>query len=134
MIRELTAEECRRLLTAASVGRLGFTRSGQVEIIPVNYVLDGDDLIIRTLPDGLVSSATASGERIAFEVDHLEDLAGEAWSILMHGQLHAITDADEVAALETDRVTPWAGGDRSLHLRFVVQDLTGRWVRRERNT
>ena len=134
MIQELTAEECRTLLTAASVGRVGFILDGRVQIIPVNYVLDGEGIIIRTLTDGVLSQAASlDAGKIAFEVDHLEPLAGEGWSVLMHGSLRAITDEAEVSRLDTRRVTPWAGGDRPLHLRFAATEMSGRRVRRKRN-
>ena len=133
MIRALSAEECRELLPAVSVCRVGFVLDGRVQIIPVNYVLDGDDLIIRTLPDGIIRAAMDSDAGVSVEVDHLEYLAGEGWSVLMHGPLREITAPTEIARLDTHRVTPWADPDRPLHLRFSPEEMSGRRVRRERN-
>ncbi|BDZ39801.1 pyridoxamine 5'-phosphate oxidase family protein [Microbacterium suwonense] len=133
MIHELSADECRGLLEAASVGRLGFTHDGRVQIIPVNYVLDGDSVIIRTVPGGIIGATAESGDPVAFEVDHLDSLGGEGWSVLMNGLIHPVTDPQELAAIDTQRVLPWAGPDRPLHLRFVIEQISGRRVRRERN-
>jgi nitroimidazol reductase NimA-like FMN-containing flavoprotein (pyridoxamine 5'-phosphate oxidase superfamily) len=46
----LTTAECRELLDRHHFGRLGFTNSVGVlpSIIPVNYLLDEDKIVIRT--------------------------------------------------------------------------------------
>lgn len=135
MITTLSAEECRALLTAATVGRVGFVRAGRVEIIPVNYLRDGDDLIIRTAPDGILSELAASPVELAFEVDHIHPQGGTGWSVLLSGTARAVSDPDELAALRElpwYSTTPWAGGDRSLHLRFTPSTISGREVRHER--
>jgi nitroimidazol reductase NimA-like FMN-containing flavoprotein (pyridoxamine 5'-phosphate oxidase superfamily) len=134
MIHELSADECRALLKVASVGRVGFVRNGRVQIIPVNYVLDDHSVIIRTVPGGTISAAVASGSTVAFEVDHLDPLAGAGWSVLMNGAIHAVTDPAEIAAIDTHRVSPWAGPARPLHLRFTPDEISGRHVRRERDS
>lgn len=137
MIQVLNAEECRELLAAAVIGRLGFVHDGRVEILPVNYVLDGDDIIIRAAPDGLLSELPSSTVDVAFEVDYIAGLGGMAWSVLLSGSARVVSDPEEVAALAALPlywVGPWAGGDRSLHLRFTASRISGRRVRHERNT
>src|SRR5699024_5235122 len=122
MITTLSADECRALLTSATVGRVGFVRDGRIEIIPVNYVRDGDDIIIRTAPGGILSDLPSSPVELAFEVDHIHALGGTGWSVLLSGTVRAVSEPDELAAireLPLYWVTPWAGGDRSLHLRFT---------------
>lgn len=133
MIRILSEDECRELLSAASVGRVGFIDGGRVQIIPVNYVLDGHDVIIRTVNDGVLAALPSSTVDVAFEVDHLDALSGEGWSVLLSGIVRVISDPDEIAAIKTHRVSPWAGPDRPLHLRFTAAAISGRRVRRERN-
>ncbi|MER7796665.1 pyridoxamine 5'-phosphate oxidase family protein [Microbacterium sp. NPDC096154] len=132
MIITLSEEECRELLTTASVGRLGFVHEGEVQVIPLNYLLHGTDLVLRTVPDGVVGTLAPHAERVAFEVDHLEAHRGLGWSVLMHGSLHAMTDAEISELADPGRVIPWVGRSRPLHLRFHAQSVSGRRVRRER--
>ncbi|MGB4137203.1 MAG: pyridoxamine 5'-phosphate oxidase family protein [Microbacterium sp.] len=127
MISILDEQRCYELLTATTVGRIGFVHDDVVQILPVNFVVAGHDLLVRTSPDGILGSLAKDGPTVAFEVDHHESLARSAWSVLMHGSLtHA--SAEEAAAL-TARVLPWAGGQRDLPLRFRIASMTGRAVK-----
>src|SRR4051794_33416665 len=48
---ELTRDECLRLIAARRIGRLAFIhRAGLPLILPVNYVLDDDAVLIRSGP------------------------------------------------------------------------------------
>lgn len=130
MMTELSEQECRELLRATTVGRVGFVADDRVQIIPVNYLVDGDDVVIRTAPTGLLRALTESILRVAFEVDHHDDLAGSGWSVLLGGTVSEMTD-DELAAVPgVSRRSPWAEGDRSLPLRFTPSSISGRRVRR----
>ena len=133
MITEVNEKDCYALLGSTTVGRLGFVQDERVLVIPVNYVLDGADIVIRTAQDGLLSDLPSSREVVAFEVDHHDDLAGSGWSVLLNGAVTAMT-ADEVDAVPgTRRARPWAGGDRTLALRLHPDSVTGRRVHRDRH-
>ena len=128
-ISTLTEEESWELVDVASVGRLGFLADGDVKIIPVNYLLDVD-VIIRTLPDGII--AKLAGTRVTFEVDYHSN-EGVGWSVLMHGDLKELP-ADEAELVgRWTRVLPWTGGNRSLFLSFHADSIEGRRVARHRN-
>src|SRR3974390_2494822 len=47
-IEVLDYAECLRLLATKQVGRIGFAIWGGPEILPVNYVLDGDAVVFAT--------------------------------------------------------------------------------------
>lgn len=126
MIRVLSEQQCYDLLTATTVGRIGFVRDGVVEILLMNFAVSGRDLILRADADAAVSALADDGATVAFEVDHIDSLARAAWSVLMSGPLTHAT-AEEAAAL-TPRVSPWAGGARDAPLRFRITRMTGRSV------
>ena len=44
----LPFEVCLRLLASVPVGRVGFFADGEVLILPVNHVVDGQDVVFRT--------------------------------------------------------------------------------------
>ncbi len=125
MIHMLSDQECFEFLTSTTVGRVGVIRDGRVLILPVNYALDGRDVIIRTDGEGILADAAREGGEIAVEVDHHNDMAGVGWSVLLHGSI-GVADPEP-----TGLPTPWAGGGRDLTLRFIPSSMSGRSVRRE---
>ena len=130
MISDLPELECFERLSTTTVGRIGFTENDRIQIFPVNYSVSGRDLLIRTSSDGSISRLGDEGAQVAFEVDYHDDLSGTGWSVLMQGFLSAVAPDD--AADEVDRISPWAGNDRTTPLRFRIDAISGRRVRRDR--
>lgn len=129
VVRPLTREECLAHLGAGHVGRLAVNNGGQPEIFPVNYVLDGERVVIRT---GEGTKLThASLDRVAFEID-AADAAGEGWSVVVKGTAREITTAlDDIS--EHERQLPLAplGATDGLHwVRIVPREITGRRLSR----
>ena len=90
-IRELSRRDIDALLARHSVGRLAFTRNGEVDIVPINYVYAGGLLYGRTSPDGGLLKAGASDSGVAFEVDEIHSL--RQWiSVVARGTLHPISE------------------------------------------
>lgn len=102
----LTDEECWQLLSATTVGRVGFVRDDDVLIIPVNYFVDGS-VHFRTLPGGILAPL-ADGHRVTFQADH--HASGSGWSVFMHGDLVRISDEESATLRGRNRDLPWAGG------------------------
>jgi len=110
------------------VGRLGVTDvDGQPLIMPVNYRLDGDNVVIRTEPDSLIDQR-AQGHRVAFEVDDVDPAWEEGWSILIHGRADRVTDETELARLRRLPLRPWAPGARPVYLKIIPRFITGRLI------
>ncbi|MEU6370116.1 pyridoxamine 5'-phosphate oxidase family protein [Streptomyces sp. NPDC046931] len=124
---ELTAQECRDLLSTHGVGRLAMhTASGPV-IVPVNYSVVQGTLVFRTRPHAV--PAQAAGAQVAFEVDHLDEALSQGWSVLVSGHAQAVTDPETVRRLEEQAYsTPWAGGQRELWIRIEPLGITGRRI------
>jgi len=125
---ELTAPECRALLSTHGVGRIAVpTFSGPV-IVPVNYSIVDGAIVFRTAPG--TTPAQASGCQVAFEVDHIDEAFSEGWSVLVRGHARTVTDPDEVRRLDEGAYsTPWAGGRRDQWVRIGPPlALTGRRI------
>src|ERR1700722_3706673 len=60
--------DCFGLLGSAPVGRIGFMAGGEVVILPVNFLVDGQDVVFRTAA-GSKLSALEIGHYVAFEAD-----------------------------------------------------------------
>jgi nitroimidazol reductase NimA-like FMN-containing flavoprotein (pyridoxamine 5'-phosphate oxidase superfamily) len=120
----LTDDECFRLLRTAVVGRIVFDDARGPVALPVNYAMDGLDIVFRT---SAMSNVRASVYMpAAFEVDAIDVQRRDGWSVLASGRVLEVDDPAEIARLEALGVAPWAGGERTNHLRLTVQRVTGR--------
>jgi len=89
----LPPDECLRLLASVPVGRVGFVAGGEVVILPVNHVVDGQDVIFRTAQGSKVSAAEGQ-DRVTFEADHYNKQTRSGWSVLVTGHAEVV-DAEE---------------------------------------
>jgi transcriptional regulator with XRE-family HTH domain len=129
LLDSLTAAECRQHLAGGGVGRFLFVEHGRGPVaIPVNFRMDGDDVIFRTSSGGSVASGLRE-RQVSFDVDHLDETLGEGWSVLLTGKAQVITDPAELARAEALRIEPWAGGDKPLFVRLTASKITGRRIR-----
>ena len=53
--QQLSEPACRRLLETVSVGRVALTRHALPVMIPVGFVLDGSNLVLRTRPESVLA-------------------------------------------------------------------------------
>jgi len=129
VLASLDPAECRALIAAGGVGRVLFVEPGRGPVaVPVNYRMDGDDVVFRTAS----GSGLADGIRqasVSFDVDQLDEALGEGWSVLLTGSASVITDPAEVDRLKSLSIDPWAGGDRPMYVRLRAHQVTGRAIR-----
>jgi nitroimidazol reductase NimA-like FMN-containing flavoprotein (pyridoxamine 5'-phosphate oxidase superfamily) len=121
---DLTEDECLALLRETSVGRIVFTRHAMPAIRPVNHLVDGRAIIIRThLGAAIVShTADANGVVVCYEADDLDPVRHTGWSVIVTGLARIVTDP---AAIErySSQLEPWIAGEMdyvlSIDPRFV---------------
>jgi nitroimidazol reductase NimA-like FMN-containing flavoprotein (pyridoxamine 5'-phosphate oxidase superfamily) len=118
---------CLRLLAADTVGRLAVVSGGAPVILPVNYALDGEAIVIRTAPGTKLDSA---GQMACFEIDAFDRATRHGWSVVVSGVLEeaGVHASRELMTMHSLDVTPWAEGDRDHWLRLVPSRITGRRV------
>jgi len=128
-LETLTTAHCRALLEAGLIGRVAFWADGP-HILPVNYSIFGDDVVIRTAGDSLLA-AQAPGTEVALEIDHIDYAEHRGWSVVATGACERIEDESEIRRI-TDGwdPRPWAEGERNRYLRLRWSTLTGRRIGR----
>jgi nitroimidazol reductase NimA-like FMN-containing flavoprotein (pyridoxamine 5'-phosphate oxidase superfamily) len=128
-LTEMTSEECRTLLAThrPRLGRLAFLADGRAQVFPMNYVAVGDRIYFRTAPGSKLRAAARSQE-VTFELDDVDEVWREGWSVLVYGRLHEVTDEAELADVRQRPLRPWAGDDRPHVLRLDIRRLTGRRI------
>jgi nitroimidazol reductase NimA-like FMN-containing flavoprotein (pyridoxamine 5'-phosphate oxidase superfamily) len=126
-IEELHEPECFRLLSTVAVGRVALTRHALPVILPVNFTVDGQTIVLRTGP-GSVLAAARDGVVVAFEADELDPRLEAGWSVLVTGTMREITGASELLRVNRLHLFPWAGGDRPFYVRITPGIVSGRRV------
>lgn len=123
---ELTTTECEELLRAGLVGRVALSTPTGPHIVPVNYAVVDDAVVLRTTPYSLLGRK-APGSVLALEVDHFDYEYQRGWSVVARGRSEAVVDAAELEHIhDTWNPRAWASGGRTLYLRVQWSDLTGR--------
>jgi len=110
--RELSQEECLRLLGEVPVGRVVFTQRALPAVRAVNHLVEADQIIFRA-DLGTAISPEARGDRgtvVAYEADLIDVAESLGWSVVVVGRASHVTDQAEVARYR--RVLPsWATGE-----------------------
>lgn len=123
---ELTTDECVHLLRSGVVGRIAVVTPQGPHIVPVNYSVVDDVIVLRTTPHSVVGTY-GLGAQVAFEVDHFDHEYWLGWSVLARGRSEPIADAEEVRRIHrTWAPHPWASGQRNVYIGLRWTDLTGR--------
>lgn len=121
VLHDLTPDECWELAASRPVGRLAWTGQQGPTVIPVNFVIDGRLVHIRTTAYSTLARE-CDDSPVAFEVDDFDAGAHTGWSVLLRGRAHLGYGAASGSA-EPD---VWPAGARGLRLTVAVEEVTGR--------
>lgn len=126
-LKVLSREECLALLGSRPVGRLGVSIEALPAILPINFCLHADRIIVRTVP-GTKLDAAAAQTVVAFEVDDYDPAGRWGWSVLVRGAGVEITAPDELAKVRALPLRAWAfkPGDANRFLAIDTTLVTGR--------
>ncbi|MCX5010318.1 pyridoxamine 5'-phosphate oxidase family protein [Streptomyces sp. NBC_00555] len=127
-MRELDRAEALRLLATVSLGRIVFTQHALPAVRPVNHLVDGEDIIIRTHEGGALASLAAPadvpGVVVAYEADVIDPDTHLGWSVVVTGYARLVADADD-ADRYADLLRPWVGQPMTSALRIRPDLVTG---------
>lgn len=123
----LDRSESLAALVSVPVGRVGLSVDALPVILPVNFVVDGDDIIIRTA-DGARTDAALGGSVVAFEVDAHDRTGQMGWSVLVRGRSRFVDDPSEIARLSEAWVPSWQAPETSRWVAISMDIVTGRRV------
>ncbi len=127
VLQKLTPAECRRLIAPGGIGRIAFSTVSGPVVLPVNFTVVGTSIVVRTNPGTLIEAH--GDERAAFEVDHVDDVLCQGWSVLVLGQAHRVLQSGELRHVrEEATILPWPGGDRDVYVRIVPDQISGRRI------
>ena len=125
-LETLPLEVCLRLLESVPVGRVSFCTDGEVVTLPVNHVVDGQDVVFRT-DRGSKLSAADRQDHVAFEADDYDLRTRTGWSVLVKGRAEVVREDSEIQRLSRLGLYPWVTAvDRPFWIRIRPTSVTGR--------
>ena len=123
----LSREECILRLQAHGMGRVSVVWVDRPVIYPVNYIVDGEFIVFRTLRGGELYTATFEASA-ALEIDGTDAIYHEGWSVLVVGRAYHVHDPLEIDRLSGTRLTAWAGAKRDCFVKIALEEVTGRHI------
>jgi transcriptional regulator with XRE-family HTH domain len=126
-LETISPAQCRRLLAPGGLGRIAFCTASGLMVLPVNYVLVADTIVLRTDTGSLI--AAHGDDQVSFETDHLDEILHRGWSVLVRGQAHRVLQPGELRHLrECCDLRPWPAGEHDMYVRIVPARTTGRRI------
>jgi nitroimidazol reductase NimA-like FMN-containing flavoprotein (pyridoxamine 5'-phosphate oxidase superfamily) len=122
-LREIDRAECLDLLAAHQVGRVAYCDDLGPVVLPVNYALDQDTILIQTTPHSNLARHLRAGPA-SFQLDEFDDYTQTGWSVLVRGEAGYVEPSD--LPVDEDRPHAWAEGQRTFHVRITPHDISGR--------
>ena len=107
------------------IGRVVYTEAAMPAAHPVNYLLDGEEIVFRT-GGGAKLAAAARGSVVGFQADDINLERRSGWSVLGVGEAYEIVDPARLAALADTHTDPWVQGHDAHTIAIPLQLVTGR--------
>ena len=121
--------ECMRLVSSVPVGWLAYCEEDAPLLVPVNFAVDGDEVVVRSSFGGKLAAA-ARGKVMALAVDSLDLESRTGWSVVVRGRARVVEDTDDDAGPWLAGPSPWAPGEKELAIALRAAEVTGRRLAR----
>ena len=124
VIHPLTEDECWTLLGQQELGRLAFHLGDEVDIRPINYVVDAPRrrLIFRTAEGDKLLGVVMDSD-VAFEIDEIT--GDHASSVVVHGNARRL-EGREADVVEQLPLRPWVPTEKWHVVAIEPRSVTGR--------
>jgi nitroimidazol reductase NimA-like FMN-containing flavoprotein (pyridoxamine 5'-phosphate oxidase superfamily) len=123
-VTALAESECYALLRATGLGRLAIAAAGDIDIFPVNYVVDGDGRIVFRTAPGTKLAELVIRPSVAFEIDGTID--AQLYSVIVKGEAERLEHSADIAAAEALPLRPWIPTVKEQFIRITPSWVTGR--------
>ena len=121
----LDEDESWRMLASADVVRMAVAVAGEVEVFPVNSVVDDRTLVFRTA-EGTKLAALAVSGRVTVEADGRRIGGNEVWSVVLKGDSELLESFPEIYRVEELLLSAWHPGHKGRWVRIRPREVQGR--------
>ncbi|MHB1290188.1 pyridoxamine 5'-phosphate oxidase family protein [Georgenia sp.] len=126
-VEKLSRHECVQLLSSVSVGWIAYCRAEGPGMVPVNFVLNGDEVVIRALySDKLVAAARDSVMSVGASM--LDMAARTGWSVNVTGRTGFV--GDPLVNPSLPDVQSWIPWERNVLISVAMEHVSGRRLSR----
>jgi hypothetical protein len=121
----IAVDHCWQLLASTRVARVAFVEDGRPQLVVMNHLPHGRDLLFQTNEESRLAAMTEGGKSlpVAIEVDSASASGRTGWSVIASGTLARTTEA-EVGQVPS----PWRPEAVGVLLRMTVDQVSGRHV------
>lgn len=123
----LSEADALALLATMSLGRIVYSDRALPFVVPVDFDLDGADIVIRTGRRSRLATHTP-GNVVAFEVDDISPVTRSGWTVVVTGRVHLVDEATEIARLGALKLQTWTPTASDRYLRLRPELITGRLI------
>lgn len=117
---------CRRLLDQVSVAWLAHCVDGAVHMVPVNFTVHGDEIVVRS-GYGRSLTAVVEGRPITVAAGHFDEESRTGWSVTVTGRAHLV--GDPLVNPGAPAAEVWAELPATVPVAVAMTTVTGRRVR-----
>jgi nitroimidazol reductase NimA-like FMN-containing flavoprotein (pyridoxamine 5'-phosphate oxidase superfamily) len=123
---ELARTECWQLLAGVSLGRVVFTMGAMPAIRPVNHLVDGERIIIRSHLGAAITAHAGAGDGtvVCYEADDLDPVRHTGWSVIATGMARLVRE-DAAIARYRQLLEPWAEGQMDYVISIEPRLISG---------
>lgn len=124
-LEELSRDDALRRLGSVPLGRVVFTLGALPAVRPVNHLVDGDGVVIRTHHGAALVRPARGGVVVAYEADDIDPVERLGWSVIVTGRTELVGDGEEAAARYCQRLRPWVSEAKEVIVRIRAELVTG---------
>jgi nitroimidazol reductase NimA-like FMN-containing flavoprotein (pyridoxamine 5'-phosphate oxidase superfamily) len=122
-ITVLDDREAWNLLGSVALGRLVTSFGGQLEIFPVNFVVQNGAVLFRTA-EGTKLFTTVMNDKVLFEAD--DHTTAEGWSVIIRGTAKMLSSAEEIHDADQTGLMPWVPTEKLRYVRVTPSEISAR--------
>jgi len=123
----LDREECLRLLAQATLGRVGLTSGALPMVLPVNFLLDGERVLVRAGRGSKLEAALRNAV-VAFEVDDCDSMHHSGWSVAVTGLASEVSEPADLKAVRQMPIARWSPKGETAILAISTEIISGRRI------
>lgn len=125
MVEELSVSQCWALLRDVPIGRIALRGADDIEVFPINYLIDQGTIVFRTA-HGTKLTLIGSGAPCTFEADEIDVAEHLVWSVVLKGSARPLTGHEEITASFDLEVPTWQAGPKPTYVRLTPFAISGR--------
>ena len=108
------------------MGRVIFRASRGPVALPVNFRFSNDEVLFNTMVKTAFELECQG--TVGFEIDRIDDLLSEGWSVIVTGSARLVDHPDELVEHAEHGLVSWAGGARGAVVAITADEVTGRVI------